>query len=87
MQLSSLTHILVLALALAQYTLMKFSALAERLTSLIALKALLSAVLLSTRMQEYDVKVWRNNKLYCSGMMLQASKNQIQDLYDQLVNV
>ena len=87
MQLSSLTHILVLALALAQYTLMKFSVLAERLTSLIALKALLSAVLLSTRMQEYDVKVWRNNKLYCSGMTLQASKNQIQDLYDQLVNV
>ena len=57
MQLSSITPILVLALALAQCTLMKFSALAVRLTSLTALEALLSAVLLLTHMQEYDVKV------------------------------
>ena len=60
MQWSSLTPILVLPLALEQCTWMKFSALAERLTSLTALRALVSAVLLSTHMQEYDVKVWSN---------------------------
>ena len=54
-----LTLILVLALALEQCTWMKFSVLAERLTSLTALEALLSAVLLSTHMLEYDVKVWK----------------------------
>ena len=63
MQWSSLTPILVLPLALEQCTWMKFSALAERLTSLTALRALVSAVLLSTHMQEYDVKVWRKNNL------------------------
>ena len=51
--------ILVLALALEQCTWMKFSVLAERLTSLTAPEALLSAVLLSTHMLEYDVKVWK----------------------------
>ena len=63
MQWSSLILTLVLALALAWYTWMRLSALAERLTSLTALEALLSAVLLSTHMQEYDVKVWRKNNL------------------------
>ena len=60
MQWPSLILILVLALALAQCTWMKFSALAERLTSLTAPEALLSTVLLPTHMQEYDVKVWIN---------------------------
>ena len=50
----------MLALALAQCTWMKFSALEERLTLLTAPEALLSTVLLSTHMQEYDVKVWIN---------------------------
>ena len=50
---------LVLALALAPCTSMKFSAQAERLTSLTAPEALLSAVLHSTHMQECDVKVRR----------------------------
>ena len=50
----------MLALALAQCTWMKFSALAVRLTSLTAPEALLSAVLLSTHMQEYDAKVGGN---------------------------
>ena len=57
MQLPSLILTLVVALALAQCTLMKFSVLAVRLTSLTALEALLLAVLLSSHMQEYDVKV------------------------------
>ena len=52
--------ILVLALAFVQCTLIKFSALAERLTSPAALKALPSAVLLLSHMQEYDVKVAGN---------------------------
>ena len=60
MQWLSLIPILVLALAFAQFTWMMFSALEERLTSLTALEALLSAVLLSTHMQEYDVKVGGN---------------------------
>ena len=60
MQWPSLILTLVLALALALCTWMMFSALAERLTSLTALEALLSAVLLSTHMQEYDVKVSKN---------------------------
>ena len=61
MQWSSLIHILVLALAFVQCNLMKFSVLEERLTSPAALKALPSAVtILSTHMQEYDVKVGGN---------------------------
>ena len=67
MQWSSLTPILVLPLALEQCTWMKFSALAERLTSLTALRALVSAVLLSTHMQEYDVKVWSNGYIIWMG--------------------
>ena len=63
MQWPSLIPILVLALALAQCTLMKFSALVERLTSLTAPGALLSPVLLPNHMQEYDVKVWGNDKI------------------------
>ena len=47
----------MLALALAQCTWMKLSVLEERLISLTVLEALLSAVLLSIHMQEYDVKV------------------------------
>ena len=58
MQWLSLILILALALALAQCTWIMLSAQAERLTSLIAPEALLSAVLLSTHMQEFDVKVW-----------------------------
>ena len=57
MQWPSLIPILVLAQALAQCTWMKLSALEERLTSPTVLKALPSVVLLSTHMQEYDVKV------------------------------
>ena len=60
MQWPSLILILVLALAFVKCTLMKFSALEERLTSPAALKALPSVVLLSTHMQEYDVKVGGN---------------------------
>ena len=58
MQWPFLILILALALVLAQCTWMKLSVLVVRLTSLIAPEALLSAVLLSIRMQEYDVKVW-----------------------------
>ena len=70
MQWPSLILILVLALALAQSTSMKFSALAVRQTSLTALKVLLSAVLLSIHMQEYDVKVCclRPTRDNCSKM-------------------
>ena len=60
MQWPSLTPILVLALVLAQCTWMKFSALAVKPTSLTATEVLLSTVLLSAHMQEYDVKVCRN---------------------------
>ena len=56
-----ITPILVLALALVQYIWIKLSALAVRLTSLTALEVLLLPVLLSSPMQEYVVKVWRNN--------------------------
>ena len=63
MQWSSLILILVLALALARCTWMKLSALAERLTLLTVLEAQLSAVLLSTHMQEYDVKVCQNSNI------------------------
>ena len=63
MQWPSLTHILALPWAFVLCTWMKFSALAVRLISLTAPKALLSAVLLSNHMQEYDVKVWRNDKV------------------------
>ena len=42
-----------------------------RVTSPIALEALLSAALLSTRMQEYDVKVWRN---YVKCVVLKLSE-------------
>ena len=61
-----LSPTLVLALALAQFTWMKFSALAQRVNSLTVVEALLPAVLLLTHMQEYDVKVWRKNS-YCYG--------------------
>ena len=60
MQWPFLIPILVLALALALCTWMKFSVLVERLTSLTAPEALLSPVLLSTHMQEYDAKVGGN---------------------------
>ena len=73
MQWSSLTPILVLPLALAQCTWMKFSALAARLTSLTVLEALLPAVLLSTHMQEYDVKVWRKNSLILLMVILKQN--------------
>ena len=63
MQWSSLILTLALALALARCTWMRLSALEEKLTSLTAPEALLSVVLLSTHMQEYDVKVWRKNNL------------------------
>ena len=69
MQWPSLILTLVLVLALAQCTWMKYNALAVKLISLIALEALLSAALLSTHMQEYDVKVCKK-KLYCSEMMM-----------------
>ena len=61
MQWPSLILTLVLLLALAQCTWMKWSALEERLSSLTSPEALLSAVLISTHMQEYDVKVWIND--------------------------
>ena len=41
-------------------TWMKYNALAVKLISLTAPEALPSAALMSTHMQEYDVKVWRN---------------------------
>jgi len=63
MQSPSLILILVLALALAQCTWMKWSAQAERLTSLTAPEALLSAALPSTHMQEHDAKVWSNDDM------------------------
>ena len=69
MQCPSLILILVLALALAQCTWMKLNALEERLTSRTALEAQLSAVLLSTHIQEYDVKVCENSKIMHSGMI------------------
>ena len=69
MQWSSLILILVLVLALARCTWMKLSARAERQTSLTALEALLSAVLLYTHIQEYDVKVCENSKIMWSGMI------------------
>ena len=72
MQCPSLILILGLVLALAQCTWMKFSALAQRLTSLTVLEAQLSAVLLSTHIQEYDVKVCENSKIMCSGMIMFA---------------
>ena len=71
MQCSSLIPILLLVLDLAQCIWMKLSALAVRVTSPIALEALLSAALLSTRMQEYDVKVWRN---YVKCVVLKLSE-------------
>ena len=60
MQWFFLILISVLALELAQCTWMKLSALAEKLTLLTAPEALLSVVLLSTHIQEYDVKVCEN---------------------------
>ena len=63
MQWPSLIPISGLALALVQYTWMKLSALVVRQTSLTALEVLLSAVLLSSHMQEYDVKVWSDDKI------------------------
>ena len=63
MQWLSLMHILAIAVALEQCTWIKFSALAEKLTSLTALEVLLSVVLFSTHMQEYAVKVWINDKI------------------------
>ena len=63
MQWPSLTHTLALPRAFVLCTWMKFSALAARLISLTAPKALLSAVLMSNHMQEYDVKVWGNDKI------------------------
>ena len=72
MQWPSLILTLVLALVLAQCTWMKFSALAERLTSLIAPEALLSAVLLSTHMQECDVKVCKSIKFDLMVMLTQG---------------
>ena len=72
MQCLSLIHILVLALALVRCTWMKLNALEERLTSRTALEAQLSAVLLSTHIQEYDVKVCENSKIMCSGMIMFA---------------
>ena len=50
----------ILVLALGQSTWMMLAALAVRPTLLTALGALLSVVLVVTqKMQEYDVKVWR----------------------------
>ena len=63
MQWPFLTPILVLALALTLCTWMKFSALGVRLTSLTVAEALLSTVLMSAHMQEYDVKVWMNDEM------------------------
>ena len=63
MQWLSIMHILVLAVAFAQCTWMKFSALVERLTSLTVSEALLSAAPSSTHMQEYDVKVGINDRV------------------------
>ena len=71
-------HTLVLALALAQCTWMKFSALEERLTSLTAAEALPSAVLLTTHMQECDVKVWRNNKMML-GFLLSLGRILVEE--------
>ena len=52
----------ILVLALGQFTWMVLAALAVRTISLTALGALLSAVLVVTqKMQEYDVKVCSNN--------------------------
>ena len=60
MQWPSLILILVLALVFVQYTWMKLSALVVRQTSLSALEALPSVVLLPSHMQVYDVKVGGN---------------------------
>ena len=57
MQWPFVTPILVLALVFAQFTWMRWSVQAEKLTSLTVLEALLSAVLLSSHIQEYDAKV------------------------------
>ena len=57
MQWPFVTPILVLALVLVQFTWMRWSVQAEKLTSLTAPEALLSVVLLSSHMQEYDAKV------------------------------
>ena len=62
MQWHSLTDILVLFLALGKCTWMKFSALAVRLISRTVSEALPSTVIITTRMQEYDVKVGGNYK-------------------------
>ena len=72
MQWTFVTPILVLALVFVQFTWMRWSVQAVRLTSLTVLEALLSAVLLSTHIQEYDVKVCENSKIMCSGMIMFA---------------
>ena len=60
MQWPSLILILVLALVFVQYTWMKLNALVVRQTSLTALEAPPSVVLLPSHMQVYDVKVGGN---------------------------
>ena len=63
-QMQSLSVELILVLALVQSTWTMLAVLVVRQDSLTALEALLSAVLVVTRrMQEYDVKVWRNSAL------------------------
>ena len=82
MQWPSLILTLVLVLAFVQCTWMKFSALAERLTSLTALEALLSSVLLLfSHMQEYDVKVWRNDIM----ILYLSYKIVVPNLYPQFL--
>ena len=77
MQWPSLIPILGLALVLAQCTLMKFSALAVRLTSLTASEALLSAVLLSIHMQEHGVKVWSDDKIDVAFILKQNISGRV----------
>ena len=73
----SLSAELILVLVLAQSTWTMLAALAVRQDSLTALEALLSAVLVVTqRMQEYDVKVWKNGALILNFLSVQTTKNQ-----------
>ena len=69
MQWPFLILILALALVLAQSISMKFSVLAVKPTLLTVLEALLSAVLLYTHTQEYDVKVWKMINYCCPDLL------------------
>ena len=69
-QMQWLSVMLILVVALVQFTWMMLGVLVVKPTSLNALGALLSAASMAThRMLEFDVKVWINDKvmLYFSG--------------------